>query len=99
MTMSSRVRHAVLGITLVCVAATAAAQAPVEVVRVTSKSVERQVKLPGEFQPYLTAPIYAKLVGFVKRVALDRESTVKQSQVLVTLETPENQDETVQAAA
>ncbi|PYR37862.1 MAG: efflux RND transporter periplasmic adaptor subunit, partial [Acidobacteria bacterium] len=71
-------------------AARAAAQTPapapapgsVEVVRVVSKAVERQVKLPGEFQPYLAVPIYAKLPGFVKRVAVDRGSTVKQGQVL-----------------
>ena len=70
-------------------AATAAAQAPVEVARVASKGVDRQVKLPGELQPYLAVPIYAKLPGFVKRVAVDRGSTVKQGQVLVTLEAPE----------
>ncbi len=83
--------------TLVLFAATAGAQspapaptpAPVEVVRVTSKAVDRLVKLPGEFQPYLAVPIYAKLSGFVKRVAVDRGSTVKQGQVLVTLEAPE----------
>ena len=83
--------------TVVLFAATAAAQAPppatapsaVEVVRVTSKAVDRQVKLPGEFQPFLAVPIYAKLPGFVKRVAVDRGSTVKQGQILVTLEAPE----------
>ena len=83
--------------TLLLFAATAAAQAPppaavpaaVEVVRVAAKSVDRQVKLPGEFQPYLAVPIYAKLPGFVKHVAVDRGSTVKQGQVLVTLEAPE----------
>src|SRR6266850_1581485 len=64
---------------------------PVEVVRVTSKAVDRQVKLPGEFQPYLAVPIYAKLPGFVKRVAVDRGSTVRQGQVLVILEAPEMQ--------
>src|SRR5881397_1765880 len=78
-----------LSSTLVLIAATAAAQAPVDVVRVVSKAVERQVKLPGEFQPYLAVPIYAKLSGFVKRVAVDRGSTVRQGQVLVTLEAPE----------
>ena len=86
-------------------AATAAAQAPpptpapasVEVVRVSSKSVDRQVKLPGEFQPYLAVPIYAKLAGFVKRVAVDRGSTVKQGQVLVTLEAPEMQAQVTEA--
>src|SRR6059036_1998728 len=75
--------------TVVLLATTVAAQAPVEVVRVTSKAVERQVKLPGEFQPYLAVPIYAKLSGFVKRVAVDRGSSVKQGQVLVILEAPE----------
>ena len=84
---------------LVTLAGPAAAQAPapapapapaaIEVVRVTSKAVDRQVKLPGEFQPYLAVPIYAKLSGFVKRVPVDRGSTVKHGQVLVTLEAPE----------
>ena len=69
--------------------APAPAPAAIEVVRVTSKAVDRQVKLPGEFQPYLAVPIYAKLSGFVKRVPVDRGSTVKHGQVLVTLEAPE----------
>src|SRR5437867_13116500 len=80
-----------IAFTLFLVAAPAAAQTPVDVVRVASKAVERQVKLPGEFQPYLAVPIYAKLPGFVKHVAVDRGSTVKQGQVLVTLEAPEMQ--------
>src|SRR5438093_4191970 len=78
-----------IAFTLFLVAAPVAAQTPVDVVRVASKAVERQVKLPGEFQPYLAVPIYAKLPGFVKHVAVDRGSTVKQGQVLVTLEAPE----------
>ncbi len=91
--------------TLLMFAATAAAQtpppatppAPVEVARVMSKAVDRQVKLPGEFQPYLAVPIYAKLPGFVKRVAVDRGSTVKAGQVLVTLEAPEMQAQIAEA--
>src|SRR6266568_3527601 len=78
-----------IAFTLFLVAAPAAAQTPVEVVRIASKAVERQVKLPGEFQPYLAVPIYAKLAGFVKRVPVDRGSTVKEGQVLVILEAPE----------
>jgi RND family efflux transporter MFP subunit len=73
------------------------AQAPVEVVRVTAKPVERQVKLPGEFQPYLAVPIYAKIAGFVKRVDVDRGSAVKQGQLLATLEAPEMQAQIVEA--
>src|SRR5206468_9098025 len=78
-------------------AATAAAQAPVEVARVASKGVDRQVKLPGELQPYLAVPIYAKRPGFVKRRAVDRGSTVKEGQVLVTLEAPEMQAQITEA--
>jgi len=82
---------------LFLVAAAAAAQAPVDVVPVVSKSVERQVKLPGEFRPYLAVPIFARLPGFVKRVAVDRGSTVKEGQVLVELEAPEMQAQIVEA--
>src|SRR5437667_12764464 len=86
-----------IAVTLALFAATAAAQAPVEVARVASKGVDRQVKLPGELQPYLAVPIYAKLAGFVKRVAVDRGSTVKQGQVLMTLEAPEMLAQIVEA--
>src|SRR5712691_5494271 len=98
MTNAQRHRFCIASIPMLF-AATAVAQPPaaapapalVEVVRVTSKAVDRQVKLPGEFQPYLAVPIYAKLAGFVKRVAVDRGSTVRQGQVLMTLEAPEMQ--------
>src|SRR5881397_3789050 len=91
-TMTNVHRISITSTLLLCAApaaATAGAQAPVEAVRVVSKAVERQVKLPGEFQPYLAVSIYAKLPGFVKRVAVDRGSTVKEGQVLVTIEAPE----------
>src|SRR5437773_3356483 len=86
-----------VALTLFLVAAPAAAQAPVEVVRVVSKAVERQVKLPGEFQTYLAVPIYAKVTGFVKQVQVDRGSVVKQGQLLATLEAPEMQAQVVEA--
>jgi len=74
-----------------------AAQTAVEVVRVVSKPVERQVKLPGEFQPYLAVPIFAKVSGFVRQVSVDRGSAVKQGQLLVTLEAPEMQAQIAEA--
>lgn len=85
----NQVHKVSIAFTVFLAAAHAAAQAPVDVVRVVSKPVERQVKLPGEFKPYLAVPIHARLAGFVKSVAVDRGSTVKQGQVLVTLEAPE----------
>src|SRR5919197_2219531 len=85
----------VVGVHLVAVAAFA--QTRVEVVNVVSKPVERTVKLPGEFQPYLAVPIVAKVSGFVRRTNVDRGSVVKQGQILATLEAPEMQAQIVEA--
>jgi membrane fusion protein, multidrug efflux system len=79
------------------VVSVAGAQTAVEVVRVVSKSVERQVKLPGEFQPYMAVPIFAKVSGFVRQVPVDRGSSVKRGQLLATLEAPEMQAQIVEA--
>ena len=69
MSLVRKARKVSIALALALAAAPVVAQAPVEVVRVTSKSVERQVKLPGEFQPYLAVPIYAKaedaLLGYL----------------------------------
>src|SRR5262249_43988417 len=81
----------------VFLAASLAAQTPVEVVRVTSKAVERQVKLPGEFRPYLGVPISAKVTGFVEKVEVDRGSPVKEGDVLATLVAPEMQAQILEA--
>src|SRR5919201_1088382 len=86
----------ILGIHLMAPAA--AAQTRVDVVQVVSKPVERQVKLPGEFRPYLAVPIYAKVAGFVQRVNVDRGSAVRRGQLLATLEAPEMQAQIVEAA-
>src|SRR5262245_20735277 len=75
----------------------AVAQTRVDVVEVVSKPVERQVKLPGELQPYLAVPIYARVSGFVKHTDVDRGSAVKQGQTLATIEAPEMQAQIVEA--
>lgn len=73
------------------------AQQTVEVVPVVSKAVQRQVKLPGEFQPYLAVPIHAKVSGFVKSVRVDKGSMVRAGEVLATLEAPEMQAQVAEA--
>src|SRR6516164_4060884 len=78
-------------------AATLSAQAPVEVVRVESKSVQREIRLPGEILPYLDVPLQAKVTGFVKKVNVDRGSLVKEGDVLLTLEAPEMQAQIAEA--
>ena len=70
-------------------AAAPAAPTPVEIVQVISKPVEREMKLPGELRPYLSVPLHSKVTGFVDQVNVDRGSTVKQGQVLITLVAPE----------
>jgi len=75
--------------TALLLAAGPAAQPAVEVVQVVSKSVDRDVKLPGELRPYLSVPLYAKVSGFIDKVNVDRGSVVKQGQVLITLVAPE----------
>jgi membrane fusion protein (multidrug efflux system) len=95
MTSVNRMLH--VSLVSVVAVATLSAQVPVEVVRVTSKAVDRQVTLPGEFKPYLAVPIYAKISGFIKRVDVDRGSAVKQGQLLAVLEAPEMQAQIVEA--
>src|SRR5438034_346042 len=97
MTLGNRARSVGITLSFALSASPLLAQAPVEVVRVSSKSVERQVKLPGELQPYLAVPIHAKIAGFVKRVDVDRGSTVKKGQLLAILEAPEMQAQIVEA--
>ena len=80
-------------------AATPAAQAPVEAVQVVSKAVEREVKLPGELRPYLSVPLHSKVTGFVEQVNVDRGSAVKQGQVLITLIAPEMKAQIAESAS
>src|SRR5206468_12561356 len=70
-------------------AAPAAAQTPVEVVSVISRAADRQVRLPGEFLPYLSVAIHAKVTGFVDKVEVDRRSDGKRGQLLATPVPPE----------
>jgi len=93
-----RILRAVFGVGVLGVfGAHVFAQAPVDVVRVVAKTVDRQVKLPGEFRPYLDVPIHARVAGFVRTVTVDRGSHVRQGQVLATLDAPEMQSQVVEA--
>jgi membrane fusion protein, multidrug efflux system len=90
MNLQSRDREgAVLVCALILFAATLSAQTTVEVVPVISKNLDRHAKLPGEFQPYLSVPIHAKVSGFVDKVLVDRGSVVRKGQVLLTVTAPE----------
>jgi len=61
----------------------------VELVPVVSKSLARTIELPGEFLPFLSVSLHAKVAGYVERVPVDRGSVVKQNELLVELSAPE----------
>jgi membrane fusion protein, multidrug efflux system len=74
--------------TLFATAALARAQ-KIEFVPVVAKAVSRSIDLPGEFDPFLSVSLHARVPGYVERVAVDRGSIVKQGDVLVELSAPE----------
>jgi membrane fusion protein, multidrug efflux system len=83
-----RTRMIFLPITLGLLAGAANAQ-PVEVASVVSRQVSRTVELPGEFLPFLTVSLHARVPGYVERVLVDRGSAVKAGDPLVELSAPE----------
>jgi membrane fusion protein (multidrug efflux system) len=61
----------------------------VDVIAVKSQRLNISVPLPGEITAYESVPVYAKVSGFVKSIAVDRGSHVKRGQVIARLEAPE----------
>src|SRR5215472_6019427 len=70
-----------------------------DAVQVTSRPLDRTIVLPGEFTPYLSVPIYAKVAGFVSKVDVDRGSVVKEGQLLATMIAPELNAQRAEALA
>jgi membrane fusion protein, multidrug efflux system len=56
--------------------------------RVLSKRVARTTELPGEFYPYETVQLHAKVESYVESVSVDRGSTVKRGDLLIQLSAP-----------
>ena len=70
-------------------ASPAPAQTPtVSVTEVVSMEMNRQLRLPGELQPFEDVAIYAKVPGFVEAINVDRGSVVKSGQLLARLRAP-----------
>src|SRR5260370_19419239 len=70
-----------------------------EAVPVVSRPQDRTILLPGEFVPYLSVPIHAKVTGFVEKVEVDRGSVVKEGQLLTTMVAPELNAQRAEAEA
>jgi len=58
-------------------------------VPVVSKPVSRTVELPGEFLPFLSVALHARVPGYVERILVDRGSMVRQGDLLVEMSAPE----------
>jgi membrane fusion protein, multidrug efflux system len=61
----------------------------IDLVPVVSRPLSRTIELPGEFQPFESVSLQAKVRGFVERVLVDRGSAVRRGQLLAELSAPE----------
>jgi len=78
--------HKAIGV--LALAAAAMAQQG-NLVPVVSRPVSRTVDLPGEFLPFLSVSVHAKLQSYVDRIVVDRGTTVKQGDLIAELSAPE----------
>ena len=69
--------------------AAAAFAQTIELVPVIQKPVSRSITLPGEFEPFMSVALQARVPGFVERVLVDRGSAVRQGDLLIELSAPE----------
>jgi RND family efflux transporter MFP subunit len=61
----------------------------VNVTRVQSHELNRQLRLPGELQAWQDTALYAKVQSFVEDMRVDRGSFVRKGQLLARLRAPE----------
>jgi RND family efflux transporter MFP subunit len=79
---------------------TAAAAAPtVATTKPTSSAAADNLVLPGSVQAYYEAPIYARTAGYLKAWHTDIGTPVKKGQLLAEIETPEVDQQLMQAQA
>jgi len=60
---------------------------------------ERQLALPGDIQAFNTAPIHARVSGYLKRWYVDIGAPVKAGQTLADIDTPDLDQQVLQARA
>ena len=77
-----------------------ASQAPVVVVATPQRGdITRSLTLPGDLIGFYQSPLYAKVSGYVKSIAVDKGDWVKAGQVLAEIEVPELQQRLERARA
>src|SRR5882757_9182292 len=77
---------------------TAAMAVPlVNVVSPQRTAPSHDLVLPGNVEPYMTAPIYSRTSGYVKRWYVDIGGRVKKGQLLAEIDTPEVDQQLLQS--
>src|SRR5215470_10019286 len=71
----------------------------VSVVRPKQAAPAQEVILPGNIQPFISSPIYARTDGYLKKWYFDIGAHVKAGQLLALIETPEEDQQLAQAQA
>ncbi len=71
----------------------------VEVVHPSTEPPQSELQLPSTLQAYIEAPIYARTTGYLRRWYKDIGSNVNKGELLADIETPEVDQELMQARA
>jgi RND family efflux transporter MFP subunit len=69
----------------------------VSVVSPKQTAPAQEIILPGNVQPFITSPIYARTNGYLRKWYVDIGARVKQGQLLAVIETPEVDQQLQQA--
>ncbi len=78
----------------------AAAQGPrVLVVPVVSANTPRSIQLPASIHGYIETPVYAKVAGYMKTIAVDKGDRVRKGEVLAVIDSPETDKQVADALA
>ena len=72
---------------------------PVAVAKAGAEPLARDVVLTGEFRPYQSIELHAKVSGYLKNITVDVGDHVQAGQLIATIEVPEIKDELVKAEA
>lgn len=80
-------------------ATTSSAIPSVEVIYPQLGSGSEEISLPGNTEPYIDTPIYARTSGYLRKWYFDIGAHVKKGQLLAVIETPELDEELQQANA
>jgi membrane fusion protein, multidrug efflux system len=71
----------------------------VDVVHPSTEPAQSELQLPSTLQAYIEAPIYARTTGYLRRWYKDIGSKVNKGELLADIETPEVDQELMQARA